>query len=421
MRILSLSFICLLTACGKSSFSAGTARESRKVSTRTPQSEPVGKDTGKMAPSESDSGTKKTDGTDNPLPGTDPNSTDSIGALSGNGGQSVVSGRVTLQEVVPSSVCDPSKTKAKIFIVDLKSGWFAGDGGDTFRNFVFPNCPERAEVVYVHATNKIVEGSIFQYAKSKDLLKCPGQSLLQALFQMNATQNSSDIDGSLCEIGDLSDFTQIWVLSGSSNDLQDVKLDSPLFVSLTSRLGTWTNSQSASKQGIFLGSGLDNVTHANALAVSLPLLQTGGKDFFALHNGNRGDMPLPAKFRESSEQLPLKAGTGLAAGTFNSSLGLFSGLTGVPDYRKGNISRFDHYDDKGEPIILPLEPSCYGNSIEDSNVTIHATDICGRKTIGHKDLSNGLRVFLEGNMARYYTTKPEDMFNRVVNFLSTKK
>lgn len=118
-------------------------------------------------------------------------------------------------------------TPQDIFIIDLKSGWWSGDGGDFHARAIrqiLDTCPDTIRIDYWHI-NRYGDGT-------------PPH--------------------------DWSSYEQIFILSGAANGFGDIPLDSPVW--LTIRRGIVR-----SKANVFLGGGANFIDHANHVAQAFRL------------------------------------------------------------------------------------------------------------------------------------------------------
>ena len=276
---------------------------------------------------------------------------------------------------------------SKVLIVDLKSGWFAGDGGDTFRDFIVDQCAGKIKVSYIHLTKKIAEGNLHITGEGPSLLPCLGGSARLTNF-----------DSSLkCTFGSMTTFDQLWLLSGSPADEEDVTLTSPLFSSLLNRAAELLAQKPTSS--FFFGAGLGNVDHANALARKLfPVSAAAGLFEVNSINWNPGTAPDRSRFKGTN---PLYPGSGTTSLTFDASAPVFRGLTVLFDHRTTRTF--------GQTV-------CFGDNIINRNVKIIGTNSCAKPVIGTATM-NGHKVYLESTMSRFYGTNAVDYFNRIVGYL----
>lgn len=138
----------------------------------------------------------------------------------------------------------PTNCKAQqLLILDLKSGWWAGDGGVFFQDVISRElklaCPEGSPTVeYHHITNMTMPAQFYDK--------------------------------------DFSVYTQVWLLSGSSKDIEDIDLATPELLDVFDKIKKF-------KPRVFLGAGFGSVDHANVLARAL-----FNADAFATENNTGG-------------------------------------------------------------------------------------------------------------------------------------
>jgi|GEM_PF-3256792 len=320
---------------------------------------------------------------------------------------------------VTGDLCADRSKALRVFILDLKSGWFAGDGGDTFRAFVSTSCAAKVEIVYAHVEKAKIEGNVFSFTDAGSLFQCgwAGTDLADsARFGFFSVVDVHE----RCSLGDLRGFQQVWVLSGSSADNSDVPLDSPFFKSVKERFGAFVAG--GENRGVFLGAGLGNVTHANALAsLASPALGAGSAADvgpFVRQWSEEGTLPMPDEHRAADARplLPMNvsavsaqpaAAITLSAGRFHSLHPLMQGLASLSDF---------------SPDGVGMNGLCMGDWLSAPGLGVAqgliALDACGKPVIAALEAAGRPRVVVDGNMARFYTTRPADWFNRIVNWLA---
>lgn len=142
---------------------------------------------------------------------------------------------VTSAQVAEAANC-PSKPQT-IKVIDLKSGWWQGDGGDTDK-YVIDHLKKECPNVHVYYQHSLQYGGGF------------GGGFGQPRPPVSSNEPV--------------DFDQIWLLSGGEADGADLRTDSAEFVK-------YLNLMTNSKGNLFIGTGFGNVYHANALTRSLGL------------------------------------------------------------------------------------------------------------------------------------------------------
>lgn len=211
--------------------------------------------------------------------------------------------------------------KQDILVLDFKSGWWSGDGGDVFKSILGglsnPLCQQTINVEYHH----IVLMSGFKFGTSCEQVTLPNFSQRQTA---ESTTCANAADG-LCECkktsaysdkriifpekteasgeatfgtsilndidnytvflkSDFSQYTQIWLLSGSEADPVDIKVANTFFVALVDKI-------KAASSPLFIGAGYGSVDHADALTNALSLGQVfstskPGSEIVLVMNGN---------------------------------------------------------------------------------------------------------------------------------------
>jgi hypothetical protein len=303
-------------------------------------------------------------------------------------------------EVLPA----PCAQNRKILVIDLKSGWFAGDGGDFFKSLTNDNvCNGNITIHYVHFTKEFTEGN----APIADIAICGNGSL-------NSTARRT---GKRCtEMKDLRSYDQLWLLSGDESDGDDISITSPLFQSIAQRARELRDANP--KAGFYFGGGLGNIHHANALSKAL-FPEIAGSDtskevgLFSRIPGNpKGVFPSP-EYAKNYARGSLIAGSGSYAGTFLSTEAPFkafgpysSPMAALFDYKKES-----HGEYLPQCFADKLDPR--GSLLAASSFKHLATDHCGIPVVGTFQVG-GHAVMADGNTARYYGMKPEEYFQRSI-------
>ncbi len=137
-----------------------------------------------------------------------------------------------------ADVC-PSKPQS-IKVIDLKSGWWQGDGGDT------------DQYVIRHITGK-----------------CPNVHFFYQHTLYGGSGFNLPHDGT----AEPAEFDQIWLLSGGEADGSDLRVNDPTFVN-------YLKLMTEGKGNLFVGTGFGNVYHAKALteALGLGVVALTGRD-----------------------------------------------------------------------------------------------------------------------------------------------
>jgi hypothetical protein len=157
------------------------------------------------------------------------------GGAGGDGGGNI--GNEVLTD--GSNLCPP--IDQTVLVIDLKSGWWAGDAGNFFTrilNTITAKCNGKMSLEYHHITykNNVITDTGVIY---------PGGQTITG-FQKQTWK----------------EYDQIWLLSGDSGDSEDLRNDDPYYQSLEAQI---VNSGSA----ILIGAGFGSVYHANSLSTAL--------------------------------------------------------------------------------------------------------------------------------------------------------
>jgi hypothetical protein len=286
---------------------------------------------------------------------------------------------------VPSQVLqEPCSKDRKILVVDLKSGWFAGDGGDFFKSVVNDGvCGGVINVHYVHFTEMSVDSSI----PVNNIAKCGG--------------------GSCSSLNDIRSYDQFWILSGDEKDNADIKISSSLFKSIVSRAIELRDANP--KSGFYFGAGVGNIQHANALAKALfPQIAGASNEldvglFAPIPGTKRGVLPNSKWGSEKAK--PLTSGNGGTAGTIFVNEAPFKAFG---PYTTPLSSLFD-FEEKCRGDRLAPQGANLGGAF----FKLLGTDHCGVPMIGTFSVGEHA-IMADGNTARYYGMPPTEYFQRVI-------
>lgn len=249
------------------------------------------------------------------------------------------------------------KTAQHILIIDLKSGWWAGDGSNFFDKIIggiSNECVGAVQIEYHHILSEDNESGIF-----------PGGSLRRS--------NINNFDTMFAQ-RDWRQYTQIWLLSGSEADPDDLKTDDPLFEKILT-------ATAASMARLFVGSGFGSISHANKLASALmPNVQFGTSQI-------QGEILSPGV-----DGLRIKSS--LTKGSQLTEHALFNGVNSLADelytrpFGAGETARSDFMTSTG-------------------SLTVIGRDQSGQAIIATGDLANRRHVVVDAGLQRYYAiTQP---------------
>ncbi len=272
----------------------------------------------------------------NTQPTSDPGSGGQSTPNNQNGGISDGSG----QNLTP---CPPQNEN--ILIIDMKSGWWAGDGGNFYqtmtKELAMP-CSGAVAVEYHHVIKD--SGGLI--------------SILGGLGGGDFTFIDNDWSG----------FTQIWLLSGALNDDLDIAPTDPTFVKIKDKIV-------ASTATVFIGAGFGSILHANPLAEGL--------GFGALFGTDNAQGPL------LSPQSGVTVTSRLTRGTHFADHPLFSrGINSIAD----NLNMLS-------TLGMGLVKGDYLN--DNPSVEIAGKNTEGRNSIGVS--KTGRRVVFDAGLQRFYS------------------
>ena len=186
-----------------------------------------------------------------------------------DGGSSANDGVDTSGYNVPTKLGCASRAQ-EILILDFRSGWWAGGGGGDFASValgaVVGACPQTS-VDYHHFENVMHAKCLYQSASGG------GCQMLQPSDTVDAIR-ATFVHASV------SDYTQIWVLSGSDQDPSDIPVGDQLFQGLM-------GDTKGACIPMLVASGDGFMTHANTVANDLGMgnvfsQQTNPPSFFSV-------------------------------------------------------------------------------------------------------------------------------------------
>jgi len=157
------------------------------------------------------------------------------------------------QNQKPTNPGCPVQTE-NVLIIDLKSGWWEGDGGTTFNSIessISSQCA-KFNIEYGHMT----------------------------------TVEDEDGEASAFPSKPFSTYNEIWVLSGAETDPEDLRLESSTFQ-------RFLNGVTSSTANLFLGSGFGTNYHIDAITSALGLgsvVNPGAGNDLVFLNGNGSDV-----------------------------------------------------------------------------------------------------------------------------------
>ncbi|MCX6106860.1 MAG: hypothetical protein NTY08_13625 [Proteobacteria bacterium] len=270
----------------------------------------------------------------------------------------------------------PSKPQS-VLILDFKSGWWSGDGGnfvDRITDGLAKACSTKVTLEYHHVILSVKSlASIFFGSKDGNVpfanmqLTAPGDPKLRA--------GSTQFEQAFADPS-FATYTQIWLLSGSSADPADLQVNHPFFQKVV-------QAMKGSQAHFFIGVGYGSITHAVAVAEALQL----GASFSTIQAEGNILNPMGN----------ISLNKSLAPGQFDSSQVMLKGFTSIAD-----------------SLVVSGVPA-HGDAIQDKGgVHIIATDNLNQPSLAvSKEGSAGPRFVLDGDLPRYYAAwsnqSPETM------------
>ena len=270
---------------------------------------------------------------------------------------------------------DPAACVAKpqrLLIIDMKSGWWSGDGGD-FHDLLLPRIVRdcaRVEIEYY----------FLQYidpAMAPGPLP-PGVPIGVAGFlSFYPPKPGVDNGGLMVEANFPSrpwnEYHQVWLLSGGDHDPSDVPTSSPFFQNLRAKFAT-PASPGQSVPSLFLATGLGHRDHANHVLRTLELPEVFQTHVTELTTPRIGDGSEVDVFSRA------RMGEGLATHA------VFDGVASIAD-------RIDIFGEVCDTDFLP--------------VANHPFQIVGRNRLGEPSIAvretDTRRWVIDAGMTRYYS------------------
>jgi hypothetical protein len=272
---------------------------------------------------------------------------------------------------------DPAACVAKpqrLLIIDMKSGWWSGDGGD-FHDLLLPR-------VVKDCPNVDVEYYFLQFV---DPGFAPGTPLPPGLpvgvvgFLSFYPERTGVSNGGLMVEANFpsrpwNEYQQVWLLSGGDHDPSDVPTDHPFFQNLLARFSTPPAAPSQSVPSLFIGAGLGHRDHANRVirAFELPeMFQSHVTDLTTPRPGDGSEVEVFSRSR---------IGDGLTMHA------VFEGVASIAD-------RIDIFGEVCDTDFLP--------------VSNHPFQIVARNRLGEPSIAvretDNRRWVLDSGVTRYYS------------------
>jgi hypothetical protein len=260
----------------------------------------------------------------------------------------------------------------RILILDMKSGWWSGDGGE-FHDVLLPRIVKDCKQVEI-------EYYFLQYLDPTLAgPPVPGLPIGVAGF-ISFYPPKPGVDNGVLLVPEnvpsrpWSDYQQVWLLSGGDHDPTDVPTDTPFFHNLLSKFAAPPAGPSQSVPGLFIAVGIGHHDHANHVlrALELPeLFQSHVTELITPHVGDGSDVTVFSRSR---------MGEGLT------SHAIFEGVSSVAD-------RVDIAGQECDTDFLPLADNPFQivghNRLGEPSIAVRETDT--------------RRWVLDTGMPRYYS------------------
>jgi hypothetical protein len=193
----------------------------------------------------------------------------------------------------------------RLLIIDMKSGWWSGDGAE-FHDLLLPRivkeCPQiEIEYYFLQFLDPTVSGppvpglplgpmGFVSFYPMK-----PGVGNMQLMVLENFPSRPWH------------EYQQVWLLSGGDHDPTDWPTDNPAFQALLAKFHTPVAAPSQSEPSLFLAVGVGHHDHANQVlrTFELPeLFQSHLTDLVTPHVGDGSQVEVFSRARFGGELLP---------------------------------------------------------------------------------------------------------------------
>jgi hypothetical protein len=261
----------------------------------------------------------------------------------------------------------------RLLIIDMKSGWWSGDGAEFF-NLLLPRIVRdcrQIEIEYYFLQNldpELAPG-----------IPIPGVPLGVTGFLSFFPEKPGVTNGNLMSPENFpsrpwNDYQQVWLLSGGDHDPSDVPTDHEFFQNLIAKFRTPPATPSQTQPSLFFGAGIGHHDHANHV---LRALET--PEMFQSHIT---DLITPSAGDGSAIEVLTRARVGEGL----SPHAIFDGVTSIAD-------RVDVSGEECDTDFLPLAN--------------HPFQIVGRNRLGEPSIAvretETRRWMLDAGMTRYYS------------------
>lgn len=262
------------------------------------------------------------------------------------------------------AACVP--TPERLLIIDLKSGWWAGDGSDLFRKLL-------ARMVKDCVTIDI-EYHYIQFIKADVIYPGITGVIGHTSFhpERPGFQNESPLDESTVPSRPWHEYSQVWMLSGGNHDPTAVQTTHPFFQKLVKGIVEPSGATPQVVPNVMLGTGLGHLDHGNDVleALQLPRLFQTHNEFLVVPTAREGQVQVISR---------LQLGAALTVHS------LFGGVESIADRM-----RLDSYDVDSDFLLAANNP-----------LQVIGQNSQGEPVIGVR-VTDSRRVAVDAGFSRFY-------------------
>ncbi len=211
----------------------------------------------------------------------------------------------------------------RLLIIDMKSGWWSGDGGN-FHKLLLPR-------IVRDCTQVEIEYYFLQYVDPALIPSIPGLpgvvstgalGFLSFYPERPGVSNGNLMVPENFPSRPWNEYQQVWLLSGGDHDPSDWPTDHPLFQNLLAKFRTPAANPAQSVPSLFLASGIGHRDHANHVlrTLELPeLFESHVTELFTprLSDGSQVDVLSRARIGDGLTTHPVFDGVGSIADRVN--------------------------------------------------------------------------------------------------------
>ncbi len=268
-----------------------------------------------------------------------------------------------------------------LLVFDMKSGWWSNDGAE-FHNLLLPrivkDCPT-IDIEYYFLQH--IEGGLPTVPGLPPSLPGGIVGFVSFYPKRPGIDNDGLIGASPIPTRPWGEYSQIWLLSGSDLDPTDVPTTHEFFQNMVTKLTTIVPTAAQPLPGLFVGTGIGNLDHANKLLTAMQLPAV-----FQSHL-TENDTPGVGDGSEVAARTRVRVGVEL------SPHALFEGVESIADVV--GITSQDYETD-----FLPVANNPF---------TLIGRNGKGEPSIGVRETAER-RFVIDAGMQRYYSLfKPEEV------------